>query len=143
LNIPCCPHCGLLTLQARVGGAATYTCEECRGHYVAGASLHDYLDRHAGVRTFERLLQCARDAQPSTRDLKCPDCGTASYHEVRSQGVLIDACATCGSLYFDKGEANRYLYAARLRPTPNRIVDRIDDTRFTTEIGFDLLDLFD
>lgn len=142
MNTPCCPYCGLLTLQARVSGAVAYTCDECRGHYVSGAALHDYLHRHADVRTFERLLQRARDGQPSTRGLRCPDCGTASYHEVRGEGVLIDACATCGSLYFDEGEAGRYLRGARMHLTPNRIVDRVDDTRFTAELGFDLLDFF-
>jgi len=109
----------LLTLPARISSVKANHCEHCHGHYVDSVSLRGYLNDRAIARSFERLLQLARDGQPSRRGLECPVCRTHSYHEIRREGVHLDVCATCGGLYFDGGEAEVYLRKVR-EPQPSR-----------------------
>jgi Zn-finger nucleic acid-binding protein len=100
-----CPACRVSTGLVDLQGVEGFECQRCWGHCIRGAELERYLSERGVPRTFFELMELARDAPQSPRDLICPDCRTRTFHEVRARVLAIDVCSTCVGVYLDKGEA--------------------------------------
>ena len=73
----------------------------------------EYIKRQELERIKQLREQCAKDtAEQEKKDLKekhwmrCPKCGMG-LDEVEYKNVLVDACFSCGGMFFDHGEIDK------------------------------------
>jgi Zn-finger nucleic acid-binding protein len=97
-----------------------FECTDCRGQFIRANSINTFLTRNdTPHRYLEHLEQC-RESPPSRRALLCPDCGVRAYRALHIEVLEVDACAGCGGVYLDAGEASHYLAHVRTAPPPIR-----------------------
>jgi Zn-finger nucleic acid-binding protein len=135
---PACPACGAGTRLVRWDDVKGFECTACRGHCIRSAALGSFFAGHPEPERVSELMQLARAAPRSPRELRCPDCATNSYHLVRADSVELDVCANCGGLYCDAGEAADYFARNRDqkqgRSTLANILDGADALETLLEI---------
>jgi uncharacterized protein with PIN domain len=51
----------------------------------------------------DRQMRASDHTQAGEHWMKCPKCG-GDLTEVTLENVMVDQCASCGGVYFDKGE---------------------------------------
>ena len=75
----------------------------------------EYFQRQELERLKKQRAEAALEIQEEEKNklkelhyLHCPKCGM-EMAEVEFQDVMIDACFSCGGLYFDKGEIDKIL----------------------------------
>jgi Zn-finger nucleic acid-binding protein len=118
-----------------------YECGNCHGHFLPAPALHAFFESHALTHRFERLVQNARAAPDSPRNLSCTHCDASSFRTLRAGVVELDACAGCGSVYFDAREAERYFAQAKFKPTGDQTMDKGMTYLERTRAVVDLLSL--
>lgn len=77
--------------------------------------LSRFFESHSLSHRLERLIQNARAAPHSSRQLNCPHCQASSFKTLQAGVVELDVCASCASIYFDADEATRYFRQARFK----------------------------
>ena len=120
---PGCPACGTRTTVVRWEDVSGYECGNCHGHFLPAPALHAFFESHALTHRFERLVQNARAAPDSPRNLSCTHCDASSFRTLRAGVVELDACASCASIYFDASEATRYFRQARFKADGAKAVE--------------------
>lgn len=124
---PACPACGSRTSLARWDDVKGFECTSCKSHCIRSASLGNFLARHAQPGRLAELTRLAHAAPPSPRNLRCPDCESASYHLLRADSVELDVCGECGGLFCDAGEATEYFRRNRdKKHRGNKLVNLVD-----------------
>jgi len=61
----------------------------------------------------QAALEMAEDERRRAKELhfmRCPKCGM-ELEEIDYRGVLVDACFSCGGMFFDKGEVEKIIEA--------------------------------
>lgn len=113
-----CPKCSGWMVPLAGAEARVDSCTDCRGVWLTP----DTLRRCAEARTpdaaeLARVLAQKPPDRGYPAGLKCPGCGWLmmqhSYH-----GQEIERCPRCSGIYFDRGELERVLAAARQAPAP-------------------------
>jgi Zn-finger nucleic acid-binding protein len=120
---PVCPLCAGSTSLKGWGEIAGFRCGKCDADFIRAQPLEEFLKENHRRQVLRRLLEKAREARPSVRPLRCPDCRTHSYHTANVHSLALDICVTCGGLYFDRGEAEAWLAHLKGRNPPRRDVD--------------------
>jgi hypothetical protein len=76
-------------------------------------SEEEYFKRQELERLREMRTQAARETAEAERTrlkqlhwMRCPKCGM-ELSEVAFRGVAVDACFTCGGMFFDQGEVDK------------------------------------
>jgi Zn-finger nucleic acid-binding protein len=135
---PTCPACGARTSLARWDDIKGFECTACKGHCIRSVALASFFAKHAQPNRLAELMLLARAAPSSPRKLRCPDCDAHGYHLLRADSVELDACADCGGLFCDAGEATEYFRQNRLKRlrggTLANIVDGADVLELLLEI---------
>ena len=118
---PACPSCAGETVLAGWEDAYGYECQACRGHVIHSDSLMAFLTRHEETIAYLEHLERVRERPASRRELRCPDCSVSAYRVLQTKQLEVDACAGCGGLFLDAGEATRFLEHLRSLPPPRRM----------------------
>jgi hypothetical protein len=120
-----------------------FECPACQAHVIRAGQIEDFLLIRGGRHTFTELLQLARAAPPSNRELACPDCRSPSYRTLRSGLVETDTCASCGGMFFDAGEVSTYIRQVRLRKEGGDAVrTAVDTVDATTGLAEFIINIF-
>jgi Zn-finger nucleic acid-binding protein len=137
---PACPLCAGPTLLKRWGEIGGFSCRHCDGHFIRAQPLQEFLADRFQPQAFRRLLEKAGESRPSVRPLTCPDCRTRSYRTANVATLALDICATCGGLYFDRGEADAWFahLSAKRQPVADA-VNNVDAGVEAADIISDLL----
>ena len=108
-----CPHDGTDLQQSMVLGAKLRWCRKCGGGWM-GAEDVSKLFAAMGIADLP-----AAGAQPrdSTAHLRCPQ-DRARMVALTHQGVVLDACPTCGGVWTDSGEFRRLAQGRVDEPAP-------------------------
>jgi len=118
---PACPACNGETALTGWEDVYGFECQKCRGHLIRSDSLNAFLTKHEQAQPLLEHLERVREAPVSRRTLGCPDCPSSVYHVLRGERLEVDACAGCGGLFLDVGEAQEFLEDARNAPPPKRL----------------------
>ena len=118
---PSCPACAGDTSLTGWKDVYGFECQSCRGHLIRKDSLVAFLTKHEATIAYLEHLERVREAPESRRTLRCPECSEGGYRALRTEHVEIDACAGCGGLFLDDGEATSYLEHLRNAPPPRRL----------------------
>jgi Zn-finger nucleic acid-binding protein len=118
---PGCPACKSDTALTGWDDVYGFECQACRGHLIRSDSLNAFLTKHEQAQPYLEHLERVREAPASRRALCCPDCGVSAYRMLHTERVEIDACAGCGGLFCDAGEAAEFLDWTRSAPPPRRL----------------------
>ena len=143
MSEPACPLCAGPTSLKRWGEVAGISCAQCRGHFIRAQPLSEFLSDHHRPQIFRHLLEKAAESRRSVRPLTCPDCRARSYRTANVSAMALDICATCGGIYFDRGEADTWFHNLGGRRHPVRdTVNNADAGAGATDIILDLLNLW-
>jgi Zn-finger nucleic acid-binding protein len=123
-----CPACGTRTKVVRWDDVNGFECDACSGHFIPAPELVRFFESHHPTHRFERFIQSVRAAPESRRNLSCTHCDASSFRALKVGVVEIDACASCGSVYFDADEATRYFQQARLKTSAGNAIKTGVDT---------------
>lgn len=82
-----------------VGGYRYYSCGQCNGFWIPGASLHRVLSAK-GIKEV-RLVTRGEESE-----IRCPDCLT-DCDSTLIEGCRLDPCPRCHGVWLDSGEVRR------------------------------------
>ena len=91
-----CPRDGLSLKRAGVDRLRVWQCEGCGGVWLPGAAYHT------------RVGHVPMTGPGRESGMSCPEDG-GGLKVVMHQGVELDVCAACGSIWFDRGELEKIL----------------------------------
>lgn len=120
MSNPACPACAGATVLTGWDDIFGFECQGCSGHIIRSDSLNSFLTKHIEAQPFLEYLERVRESPVSRRTLGCPDCPSGAYHVLRTERLEVDACAGCGGLFFDAGEAAAFLDWTRNAPPPGK-----------------------
>jgi Zn-finger nucleic acid-binding protein len=80
-----------------------------------------FLTKYEQTIAYLEHLERVREGPASRRELRCPDCNMSAYRALHTKQLEVDACAGCGGLFLDAGEAALFLEQMRNAPPPPRM----------------------
>ena len=100
------------TNAPRNEGLMTTTLMDCIAATPSGTGRRANAQKPADLDSYFARVEKAPEFVGKSASLACPRCRYDMY-EVKSQGIVIDLCLQCQSIWFDAGELKAALAAAR------------------------------
>lgn len=102
-----CPSCRKNLKTSNASGVDTLTCKRCHGIWVS----HESMATLFKVENLDFDLRAIINDSPNKYLSKrlCASCPKQTLKVIDSAGVEIDACETCGGIYFDEDEIKSML----------------------------------
>ena len=102
-----CPNCIERMSSTNANGIQTQTCLHCNGVWVSEKALAILLKQEASSLNTRSLISgCDGESSAKRMCALCPDQKLKIIH---ISGVEIDACETCGGIFFDEDEIKAIL----------------------------------
>lgn len=116
-----CPRDRQILASNDVSGYRYYSCEQCHGFWIPGASLHRVLSAR-GITDLRGVPRSGPSEMP------CPDCH-AHCDSLVIEGCRLDHCPSCHGVWLDSGEVRQ---VRRLFPDGSAVV-MADESRPSKE----------
>src|SRR5688572_32070188 len=111
-----CPRDRQILASNDVSGYRYYSCEQCQGFWIPGASLHRVLSAKG-------ITELRVVPRGDKSEIRCPDCLT-DCDSLLIEGCRLDPCPRCHGVWLDPGEAGRI---RRLFPEGSAVVIADED----------------
>lgn len=102
-----CPNCIERMSSTDANGIQTYTCVHCNGVWASEKTLAILLKQEASSLNTRSLISTA-DGESSAKRM-CASCPDQKLKIIYIHGIKIDACETCGGMFFDENEIKTIL----------------------------------
>jgi ribosomal protein L37AE/L43A len=112
-----CPKCAAHTQPPSNTDGNLWHCVGCDLQFAPGTAV---AAAFAHPSDFRALLDSLTSAPLTARPLRCPQCRSESFRDVRLKGYSVEACSTCGGLVLDPQET------AVLRKLGSTVGGRVD-----------------
>jgi len=115
-----CYRCRQAMRKASRDGVLVDVCDTCGGLWLDAGEL-EALERRQAKERGELIQQARKEVVEETRQVLkvvglCPKCQVERLRQVLRRGIRLDYCPSCKGLYFDVGELERVMKAAKDEP---------------------------
>ncbi|MEC7119977.1 MAG: zf-TFIIB domain-containing protein [Pseudomonadota bacterium] len=104
-----CPICATITLQPELLSADTYQsyrCHQCEGHLLKATDYYAWLQQQPRIQPEQAYAGEPIQLEDTQQAKICPSCDRLMrrYAVGRGTDMHLDCCASCDSVWFDRGE---------------------------------------
>lgn len=136
MNEKGCPTCKTALVRRYCGKVEALHCPKCGGFWIQKNRIGKILQRymHYIARRHDRSCGRRQRANPRKIDpakLECPQCARpmAKLNYAYNSNVIVDACDSCGGVWFDRGELERVADFLKNCGLPQRIKQEFEEIR--------------